>query len=72
MSINAINSFAQKRVQEGGSILPDTLPAQEQKIDHGAPGAKRRHHFRGITKKKIPLATPFNGVHAGEAFKARV
>lgn len=32
--------------------------AKEQKGDHGAPGAKRRHHFRGFTKKVIPLATP--------------
>lgn len=53
-----ISAVAQEGSQEGGSILPDTLFAHEQKIDHDAPVAKRRHHFRGITKKKIPLATP--------------
>lgn len=34
--------------------MPDTLFAHEQKIDHDAPVAKRRHHFRGFTKKEIP------------------
>ena len=33
--------------------MPDTLPAHEQKIDHCAPGAKRRHHFREVTKKVV-------------------
>lgn len=46
-----ILAVAQEGSQEGGSIFPDTLPAQEQNIDHGAPGAKRRHHFREVTKK---------------------
>ena len=58
MSIDAINSFAQKMGQEGGSILPDTLPAHEKKIDHVAPGAKRRHHFRGVTKMVAFIAPP--------------
>lgn len=58
MSIYAINSFAQKGGQELGSILPYTLPAHEQKIDQSAPDAKLRQHFRGFTKKVIPLATP--------------
>ena len=53
-----ITSVAQKMGQELGSILPYTLLAHEQKIDQGAPDARRLHHFRGFTKKVIPLITP--------------
>lgn len=35
-------------------FCPIPLPAHEKKIDHGAPGAKRRHHFREVTKMVIP------------------
>ena len=53
-----ITSVAQKGGQERGSILPDTLPAQEQNIDHGAPGAKRRHHFSEVTEMIVFYAPP--------------
>lgn len=53
-----ITSVAQKGGQELGSILPYTLPAHEQNIDQGAPGAKRWHHFRGFTKKVVFNAPP--------------
>ncbi len=61
-----ISAVAQEGSQEGGSILPDTLPVHEQKIDHGAPDAKRRHHFREVTKKVIsppPYPSPTTTLH---------
>ena len=39
--LSHISAVAQKGSQEGGSILPDTLPDQEQKIDQDERSAKR-------------------------------
>lgn len=52
-----ISAVEQKGSKKGGSILPDTLLAHKKNIDQDAPDAKRRHHFRGVAKKIIPLAT---------------